>query len=187
MKRTYCATAGLLVLGSVCAAVAQTQAADAPLPVARIALIDTAQFADEKTGITRFVSATKRVVREFHGDSEVLVLRARIQTLTEEIAELEATSSVDRDALQAKKAESERLQAEAKKKNDAYTEVFERRLREVLEPIYRDIGLALEEFARKRGATMVLDIAKLTPALLTFDPAADVTNTFIAEYNKNHP
>ena len=187
MKLTFFAAAGLLVLAGACAAVAQTQAPAAPLPVARIALIDTGQFADEKTGIKQFVYATKRVIREFHPSTEVSALRARIKTLTEEIAKVEAASSVDRNELQSKQAERERLQAEVKKKNDAFTAAFEKRLREVLEPIYRDIELAIEEFARKRGATMVLDITKLRPALLTFDSSADVTNAFIAEYNRNHP
>jgi hypothetical protein len=34
---------------------------------------------------------------------------------------------------------------------------------------------------------MILDISKLAPAILTVNPAMDVTQTFINEYNSTHP
>jgi hypothetical protein len=34
---------------------------------------------------------------------------------------------------------------------------------------------------------MILDISKLLPAVLTLNPAMDVTQAFIAEYNSRNP
>jgi hypothetical protein len=34
---------------------------------------------------------------------------------------------------------------------------------------------------------MILDISKLLPAVLTVNPAMDVTQAFIADYNSKHP
>ena len=50
----------------------------------------------------------------------------------------------------------------------------------------KHINEALQQFARKRGITMLLDSANL-PSILAVDPAADLTKDFIAEYNSKNP
>ncbi|MDQ3818279.1 MAG: OmpH family outer membrane protein, partial [Acidobacteriota bacterium] len=64
---------------------------------------------------------------------------------------------------------------------------YQKRLGEVVGPISQDIGKALDQFATAHGITMILDISKLAPAILTINPNMDVTRAFVAEYNSSHP
>jgi hypothetical protein len=41
--------------------------------------------------------------------------------------------------------------------------------------------------ARQRGITMTLDMSKLLPAILTALPTGDITQAFIAEFNRKNP
>ena len=52
--------------------------------------------------------------------------------------------------------------------------------------VSNDIGNALIQYAAQNGLTMILDISKLLPAVLTVNPAMDVTQAFIADYNSKH-
>jgi len=54
-------------------------------------------------------------------------------------------------------------------------------------PIMQDIGKSLEQFAVQRNITMLLDISKMASAILTLNPTADVTQAFIADYNRRNP
>jgi hypothetical protein len=49
------------------------------------------------------------------------------------------------------------------------------------------IGKAMDQFARERGITMTLDLSKLLPAMLTALPTVDVTDAFIADFNRKNP
>lgn len=73
-----------------------------------------------------------------------------------------------------------------RKKEDADA-LFQKRYEAVVSPISQDIGKSLTDFANSRGITMIFDISKLMPAVLTVNPAMDVTEAFIAEYNRTHP
>ena len=63
----------------------------------------------------------------------------------------------------------------------------EKRYKEVVGPVSTDIGRALDQYASRNGLTMILDISKLLPAVLTMNPAMDITNAFIADYNSRNP
>jgi len=62
-----------------------------------------------------------------------------------------------------------------------------KRYREVTAPISEQIGKAMDQFARDRGITMTLDLSKLLPAMLTAMPSVDVTEAFIADFNRKNP
>ena len=64
---------------------------------------------------------------------------------------------------------------------------FQKRYEETINPIASDISKALDQFAVQRNITLTLNISKLQPAILTIDPATDVTESFIADYNSKHP
>jgi Skp family chaperone for outer membrane proteins len=162
---------------------------NAPLPDTRIAFIDTGAFGEEKVGITRFVNAMKSLEREFQPrQTELNTIQTRIKTITDELNKLSAGSAVvDQKTIQAKQDEGERLQRDLKYKQDQADADFKKRYTDVVSPISQDIGKALDQFANQRGITMILDISKLAPAILTVNPAMDVTTTFINEYNSTHP
>jgi len=78
------------------------------------------------------------------------------------------------------------LQQEFKgKTTDADKAAFQKRYTEVIDPLVKDMGKALDQFAAERGITLTLDVTKV--AILTADPATDITAPFIADYNRKHP
>jgi Skp family chaperone for outer membrane proteins len=158
--------------------------ATGPLPDTKIAFINTEAFGDEKAGITRYVTAVKSLEREFKPrQDELTTMSTRIKTIADEINKLSGNAVVDPKTIQAKQDEGERLQRDLKYKKEQADADFAKRYQEVVSPISTDIGKALDQFATQRGITMILDISKLAPAILTVNPNMDVTTAFITEYN----
>lgn len=165
-----------------------TLGATAAVPDTKIALVDTSMFGDEKAGVTRYLNAVKTVQREFQPKlAELTTLQARIKAIADEITKLSGNSVVAQQTIQAREEEGERLQREYKYKKEQADADVERRYNEVVGPISTDIGKALDQYASQHGLTMILDISKLLPAVLTVNPAMDITRTFIAEYNRKNP
>ena len=156
-------------------------------PAARIGLVNTEAFADEKAGIARYVAAIKSVDREFEPrQKELSALQARVASVSEEVNKLNAERAATA-TIQSKVDENQRLQVELKRLSEDAQAAYEKRTDEVMQPIVQDIGKALEQFATQRSITMLLDISKMGPAILTLDPAADMTQAFIADYNRRNP
>jgi Skp family chaperone for outer membrane proteins len=163
---------------------ATTPATTGPLPDTKIAFINTEAFGDDKSGITRYVAAVKSLEREFDPrQKELIGMQTRIKALADEIGKLSGSAVVDPKTIQAKQDEGERLQRDLKYKKEQADADFAKRYQEVVSPISADIGKALDQFATSRGITMILDISKLAPAILTVNQNMDVTAAFIAEYN----
>jgi len=167
----------------------QPATANAPVPDSKIAVVDTDAFRDDKIGIRRYLNAFSSVQREFQPrNAELLNLQNRIKTLADEITKLSAnTAVVGQQTIQTKQEEGERLQRELKYKKDQADADFEKRYNEVVKPVTLDVGNALSAYASQHGLTMILDMSKLAPAVLAVNPATDVTQAFIADYNAKHP
>ena len=165
-------------------------AANANVPESKIAYIDTSEFADEKNGITRFVSVMKTLEREFQPrQQELNTMQTRIKAIADEISKLTAGGNtvVDPKTIQAKQDEGERLGRDLKYKKEQADADFAKRYQEVIRPVSQDIVNALNQFAQQRGITMILDISRMGEAVLTVNPAMDVTRAFISEYNAKNP
>jgi Skp family chaperone for outer membrane proteins len=155
-----------------------------PVPETKIAYLNTEAFGDEKVGITRYVNAVKALEREFQPrQTELNTMQTRIKAIADEIGKLSGSSVVDPKTIQTKQDEGERLQRDLKYKKEQADADFAKRYEEVVAPISQDIGNALTQFATQRGITMIIDISKLAPAILTANKNMDVTLAFIAEYN----
>lgn len=166
----------------------QTTAADVPVPPSRIALVDTEQFADEKKGIVRYVDAVKQVQAQFAAQNQELInLQNRINGLVEELRRLRTAANPDQRAIQTKQEEGTRLQQDWTTKKQRFDEDYSKRYRELTAPISEQIGKALDQYARERGITMTLDLSKLMPAMLTALPAVDITDAFVADFNRKNP
>lgn len=163
-------------------------AADVPVPQSRIALIDTTMFADEKKGIFRYIDVVKSIQPQFAGANQELVsLQTRINALIEDIRKLRATPQPDPRVIQSKQEEGARLQQDWNMKKQRFDEDYSKKYQEVTGPLSEQIGKAMDQFARERGITMTLDFSKLLPAMLTALPAVDVTDAFIADFNRKNP
>jgi Skp family chaperone for outer membrane proteins len=160
----------------------------ANVPPAKIALVDTTVFGDEKVGIKRYLTAVNTVQRGFEAkNAELRNLQNQIKVISDDLTKLSNNPVVNQDSLRAKREEGERLQRELKYKKEQAEADFEKRYTEVVGPISNDIGNSLIQYAAQNGLTMILDISKLLPAVLSVNPAMDVTQAFIADYNSKHP
>jgi Skp family chaperone for outer membrane proteins len=150
--------------------------------------VDTTVFGDEKAGIKRYINAVNTVQRAFDGkNAELRNLQSQIKVIADDLNKLSGNSVVSAESIRAKRDEGERLQRELKYKKEQADADFEKRYTEVVGPVSNDIGNALIQYAAQNGLTMILDISKLMPAVLTVNPAMDVTQAFIADYNSKRP
>jgi Skp family chaperone for outer membrane proteins len=173
-------------------AFAQTNPTQPAAGAARIVVINTAAFDDEKAGITKYVNAMTALENEFKPSyTELQTLATRIQNLEKEITTLREQASkpnspIKIESVQAKADEYENLRREfARKQEDAKVK-FERRQQAVMAPIMQDIYKALGEFTKQKGFALVLDAAKMDQAqmILGWDESKiDVTKEFITFYN----
>ena len=162
--------------------------ANAPIPETKIAIVNTDMFRDQKVGIRRYLNAVATMQREFEPrNAELVTLQNRLKALSDEITKLSGNPIVDPKSIQLKQDEGERLQRELKYKKEQLDADIDKRYGEVVGPVSTDIGNALGEYATQHGLTMVLDISKLLPAVLAFNPATDISEAFIADYNSKHP
>ena len=167
---------------------APTAAGPVNIPAAKIALVDTNMFRDEKAGIKRYVTAAKSVQTFFQPrTTELLNIQNRIKVLADEINKLNSATVVSPETIRAKQNEGESLQRDLKYKKEQLDADFERKFGEVVGPISTDIGKALDAFAAQHGVTMVLDLSKLFPTIITWNGATDITVPFIADYNSKNP
>ena len=160
----------------------------ANVPSSKIALVDTTMFGDEKAGIKRYLNAVITVQRGFDAkNAELRNLQSQIKAIADDLNKLGNNPVVSPESIKAKRDEAERLQRELKYKKEQAEADLEKRYTEVVGPVSNDIGNALIQYASQNGLTMILDISKLMPAVLTVNPAMDVTQAFIADYNSKHP
>jgi Skp family chaperone for outer membrane proteins len=168
----------------------QTPAATAPstsanVPDSKVALIDSSAFADEKQGIVKFVAALKRVNTEFQPrQTELQGLQAQIEKAT---ADLQKAAPVqDPKVSQQQQDKIDQMKKDYQRKGEDAQAAFNKRLEEVLNPVYEDIGKALDAFAKARGITLILDVTKVQ-GIVSFADGLDITRAFITEYNSKNP
>ncbi|HEX8853083.1 MAG TPA: OmpH family outer membrane protein [Pyrinomonadaceae bacterium] len=178
------AAAALSANAQTAPAAGAAQPGNAAIGEAKVALINTQAFTDDKVGIQRIVSSVKRVDAEFTTRrNELQGLRTRYETLVKEI---DATKTVaDSAALSRKADEAETLKRDIERKAQDAQSAYEKRMRETLNPLQEDVYKALEAFAKARGITVIIDASQV-PILYSVDQI-DITRAFIAEYNQRNP
>lgn len=168
---------------------AATPGATAPstvsVPDSKVALIDSSAFADEKQGIAKFVSALKRVNAEFQPrQTELQNLQQQIEKAKSDLQK--AAPVQDAKVTQQQQDRIAVMETDFKRKGEDAQAAFNKRLEEVLGPIYEDIGKALDGFAKARGITLILDVTKVQ-GIVSASDAMDITRAFIAEFNSKNP
>ena len=155
------------------------------LPDTKIALVNTDEFADEKTGIARLVSAMKRVDGEFQPRrTELQTLQGQIEKATADLNK--AAPLQDAKVTQQQTDKIEGMKTDFKRKGEDAQAAYQKRLQEVLGPIYDDIGKALDAYAKAHGITLILDVSKVQ-GIVSASESLDVTKPFIAEFNSKNP
>jgi len=179
---------GLLALGvifmSMMAASAHAQAAGA----GKIGWIDSGAFDDDKDGIKRYVAAANALELEFKPRvKELEDIQTRIGAIQDELSKMGSNPAVPvkPETVAAKQEEGARLQREGEFKQKELQAAAAKRRDAVLGPIQADIGKAINEYAKQKGYTAILDWGKLAQAgvLFAFDQGNDITKDFITFYN----
>jgi Skp family chaperone for outer membrane proteins len=157
----------------------------AALPEAKIALVDTDEFLNEKTGITRLVAAAKKVESEFQPrQTELRNLQQQIDKAT---ADLQKAAPVQDAKVSAQQQDKiDQMKKDLQRKGEDAQAAYQKRLQEMLGPIYEDIGKALDVYAKARGITLILDVTKIQ-GILSASESLDITRPFIADFNSKNP
>ena len=155
------------------------------VPETKIALVNTDEFADEKTGITRLVSAMKRVDGEFQPRrTELQTLQQTIDKATADLTKAQPLQDAKVSQQQADKIEG--MKTEFKRKGEDAQAAYQQRLQAVLGPVYDDIGKALDAYAKAHGITLILDVTKIQ-GIVSASESLDITRPFITEFNSKNP
>ena len=155
------------------------------MPDAKIALVNTDEFADEKTGIVRLVAAMKRVDAEFQPRrTELQGLQQQIEKAT---ADLNKAAPVQDPKVTAQQNDKiEQMKKDYQRKGEDAQASYQKRLQEVLGPVYEEIGKALDAYAKAHGITLILDVTKIQ-GIVSASESLDITKPFITEFNSKNP
>lgn len=170
-------------------ALAQQPAANSTAGAGKVAVIDTGAFADEKAGITKYISAAKQLNDEFQKQrTDIQNMTNQYNTLVKEIETLSKPNPsvpVNRASLDAKVEQAEKLKRDIAFKQEDAQAAYGKRQQALIGPIFTDIGKAIQEYAKQKGYTVVLDLEKMAQGgmILAVDKTADVTEDFIKFYN----
>ena len=166
-------------------AAAQPQApATVAVPDSKMAIIYSDQFLDSKNGIAKFNTVMNSLEREFQPrKAELQGLQTKINTLTKEITDTQAVA--DPNTIRLKREQLDQANLEFKRKGEDAEAAFTKRRQDIFMPLQKDIGTALEAFAKARGITVIIDGSSV-PFAYTAD-SIDITKAFIAEFNSKNP
>jgi Skp family chaperone for outer membrane proteins len=155
------------------------------VPETKIALVNSDDFNDEKTGIVRLVAAMKRVEKEFEAKKvELQTLQQQIDKATADLAKVGPMQSAQINQQQQDKIDQ--MKKDFQRKGEDAQAAYQKRLQEVLGPVFDEIGKALDAYARAHGITLVLDVTKVQ-GIVSADNSLDITKAFITEFNAKNP
>ena len=156
------------------------------VPDLKLGTIETGAFTDEKTGITRMISAGESVNSEFKPQKTQLEgLRKRIDALQLKLRQQQSTATARE--LQQIQDEMTGLEREFQRQREDAEAAFGRRINQLMQPVYDDISKALREFAQDRKITIVLDTDKTGAGIIVSSKQVNITREFVNEYNQRHP
>lgn len=168
---------------------AATTPSTVALPNSKVAVIYSDAFMDQKAGIAKFGSALAKLNGEFQKTKDDLTaMQTRAQSLEDEINKLRSApegTPIDQRALQTKIDQLEQLKKDIQRKAEDAQNAYNRRRNELFEPLQREIGVALEAFAKARGINVIIDSAAVP--LMYAAENIDITRAFIADFNSKHP
>jgi Skp family chaperone for outer membrane proteins len=159
------------------------------LPTSKIAVINTQEFMDAKTGILKFTTVLNKLNGEFQKTRDDLnALRTRGETLEAELNKLRdapAGTPIDQPSIQIKIDQLDQLKKDVQRRSEDAQTAYNKRRDELFQPLQIEIGAALEAFAKARGINVVIDGAAVP--LLYFEESTNITRAFIADFNSKNP
>ncbi len=159
-------------------------AVNVAIPDAKVALIFSEAFQDQKTGIAKFNVVVNNLNREFTPrQTEINQLQQRAQQLSDDI---EKTRSVaDPKTIAQKMDQLEQMKKDLQRKAEDAQSAFEKRKGDVFKPLQDEIGKALEAYAKAHNITVIIDGSQV-PVVYAAD-SVDITRAFINDFNSKFP
>ncbi|HXC70825.1 MAG TPA: OmpH family outer membrane protein [Pyrinomonadaceae bacterium] len=186
----FLAAVALLSAAAFCVSAQQKPAAPAAapqtvaIPDSKMALIFSNEFLTEKTGIAKFHSLSATLEREFQPRSaELQALQTRVNTLSKEIDDTQNVA--DPNAIRQKRDQLAQMNTDLKRKTEDAQAAYQKRRDELFTPLRNDIEKAIEDFAKARGITVVVDGSQM-PMLYAAN-SLDITRAFINDFNAKNP
>ncbi len=171
---------GFVVMASSILGSAQSMGVP-PIAPAKVAVVYSDAFADQKLGITKFLAVQKKINGEFKETQDgLLKLKNQIDGIEKEL--INPPPVADPKALGDKKALFERLKREFGFKSGEANNAFDTRYDELVKPVSDEVAKAMADFAKKNSIDILIDASK-TGGVYVFSNAADVTPQFIAYFN----
>jgi len=154
------------------------------LPATGIAIVDTGEFTEEKTGIKRVTAVLGQIETKYQTVRKDLQdMRARLDALKADIQNKRLVQDPKITAQQAEQAD--KLDTEIKRKAEDAQSSYQKELNSAMTPVQADIQKALDAYAKAHGILLLIDANRVP--LIYADSSIDITTEFIAEYNKTHP
>ena len=155
------------------------------VPETKIALVNSDDFNDEKRGIVRLVVAMKKVDTEFGPRrTELQALQAQTEKATADLAKVGPMQSALINQQQQEKIDQ--MKKDFQRKGEDAQAAYQKRLQEVIGPVYEEIGKALDVYAKAHGITLILDVTKVQ-GIVSASDSLDITKAFITEFNSKNP
>lgn len=159
------------------------------LPVAKMGVIYTEAFLDQKQGILKFNNLITKLNAEFQKPKEDLTqMQQREAQLQEEIKKLQnapAGTPIDQKSITSKVDQVEQLKKDIQRKGEDAQAAYNRRRNELFGPLQEEIGRALEAFAKARSINIIIDGTQVP--LIYAASSIDITQAFITEFNSKNP
>lgn len=155
-----------------------------PAPPSGIAIIDSGEFTDPKTGIQRVVAALGQLDVKNQGlNKELKDMQTRLQNLRADIQNKRLVQDAKITAQQTDQAD--KLELELKRRAEDAQAASDKETQSALGPLQQDIQNAMGAYAKAHGIFLIIDAGRVP--LVYADDSIDITKEFIADYNKTHP
>jgi len=155
-----------------------------PAPPSGIAIVDSGELTDPKTGIQRVVAALGQLDVKNQGiNKELKDMQTRLQNLRADIQNKRLVQDPKITAQQTDQAD--KLELELKRRAEDAQAASNKEMATALGPLQQDIQNALGAYAKAHGILLVIDAGRVP--LVYADDSIDITKDFIADYNKTHP
>lgn len=155
----------------------------------KIVVIDTAAFFNEKTGITKIITASRNLSSELAPKrAAVQQIVAKIDALNKELTTFQSNASkgipVDEKTVQGKVEELDRLKREGKYQEDEFNAFAQKRQNEIVGPVYSEVLKSLGDYVKSKDYGLLFDASKDQSGMLIFaSEKFDITKDFITFYN----
>lgn len=156
------------------------------VPVSKMGVLYSEAFQDPKTGIARFAVTLNKLNGEFQKVQDELTQTAqRLTLLQDEINKLKQAGGATPAQIQAKIDTLDQQKRDYQRKGEDAKALYQKRYQELFLPLQEEVNRALDEYAKARGITLIIDASQVP--ILYVAESLDVTKAFISDFNLKNP